>query len=107
MLPLEVDVVEAASLRDGGTPVLDVREPVELEQARLPGTVDVPMSELGGRLAELESLKDQPFLVLCHGGVRSLRVVEALRSRGWFGAASVAGGIDAWSLRVDRSIPRY
>ena len=106
-LPVEVDVSDAASLREGGMPVLDVREPVELTQARLPDTLDIPMSELGERLEELEPLRDRPFLVLCHDGVRSLRVVEALRSRGWSGAASIAGGIDAWSTRVDPSVPRY
>ena len=105
--PIEVGVQAASEMRGQGVPVVDVREPAELDQARLPDTLDVPMSVLAARLAVLEPLKDAPFLVLCHGGVRSLQVVQALRSRGWPHAISIAGGIDAWSQVVDPSVPRY
>ncbi len=46
-------------------------------------------------------------MVYCHHGVRSLNVVNWLREQGIENCQSVAGGIDAWSLAVDPSVPRY
>jgi rhodanese-related sulfurtransferase len=65
------------------------------------------MQELPARLAEIEAWRDRPVVVHCHHGVRSLRVAHWLRERGFSGARSMRGGIDAWSLEVDASIPRY
>jgi rhodanese-related sulfurtransferase len=39
--------------------------------------------------------------------MRSLQAVRLLRSRGFAGAVSLRGGIDAWSREVDPSVPRY
>jgi rhodanese-related sulfurtransferase len=39
--------------------------------------------------------------------VRSLNVVHWLREQGIEACQSMAGGIDAWSLTVDTSVPRY
>ena len=51
--------------------------------------------------------KETRILVHCHHGIRSLDAVAYLRERGFEQAQSVAGGIDAWSTRVDRTVPRY
>ena len=85
--------------------VLDVREPWEVEIARIDGAQLIPMSEVPGRLAELA--RDEPVAVLCHSGGRSARVAAFLADQGFARVANVAGGIDAWSLEVDPSIPRY
>jgi rhodanese-related sulfurtransferase len=45
--------------------------------------------------------------VHCHHGGRSLRVTQFLRQRGFAQAQNMAGGIDAWSLRIDPTVPRY
>jgi rhodanese-related sulfurtransferase len=39
--------------------------------------------------------------------VRSLNVVNWLRGQGLESCQSMAGGIDAWSLSIDPSVPRY
>ena len=92
-----------------GTPdaplVLDVREPWELEIARLPGTVDIPMGEVPQRLAELP--RDREIAVLCHAGGRSLRVAQFLDASGFPRILNVSGGIAAWSHEVDSAVPHY
>ncbi len=85
--------------------LLDVREPWELEIARVEGTLDIPMSEIPERLNEID--RDRPVAVMCHGGVRSARVATYLTQQGLQQVANIAGGIDAWSTNVDESIPRY
>lgn len=89
--------------------LLDVREPWELALAalRLPGAraLDIPMSELTSRLNELPD--DAPIVCLCHHGVRSANVAAYLTRHGFDEVWDVIGGIDAWSLEMDRTLPRY
>ena len=47
------------------------------------------------------------LVVFCHHGVRSLQVVEWLRAQGLEDCTSMAGGIERWSLEVDRGVARY
>lgn len=89
--------------------VLDVREPEELQISgvRADGftLVTIPMNDVPARLAELSA--DQPTAVLCHRGARSQRVAQFLVQNGFSNVANIAGGIDAWSLEVDASVPQY
>jgi rhodanese-related sulfurtransferase len=85
--------------------VLDVREPRELEAARLSGTLDIPMMEIPKRLAELP--RDRDLVVMCHGGVRSLKVAHYLIQNGFSQVANLTGGIHAWARDVDPSIGTY
>ncbi len=43
----------------------------------------------------------------CHHGVRSMKALEILRAAGFAQVRSLKGGIDAWSVTVDPSVPRY
>ena len=65
------------------------------------------MNELVARVSELAKYRDHRLVVHCHLGVRSLQVAHWLRQSGFAQAQSMAGGIDAWSLEIDPSIPRY
>lgn len=103
--PAEVDVVTAAQLlREGGAVLLDVREPNELATCQVPGSLHIPMREIPARMGELP---DAHVLVLCHHGGRSARVTQFLRANGFERATNVAGGIDAWAVEIDPTLPRY
>lgn len=84
--------------------LLDVREPREYEKARIAGSTLIPLGFLKARLGELD--KGAKLVVLCKIGGRSASAVNFLREQG-FDAVSLAGGIDAWSARIDPSVPRY
>ncbi|MGC5221073.1 rhodanese-like domain-containing protein [Micromonospora sp. DT81.3] len=85
--------ITVAQLRErSGVPLIDVREPDEFAAGRVPGAVNLPMSQLGQRLHELP---DGAFDVICKVGGRSARVAEALTARG-YEAVNVDGGTDAW-----------
>ncbi len=103
----QITVTELARrLKEPGAPlVLDVRETWEIEAARLPGTLDIPMGEVPQRLAELP--RDREIAVMCHAGGRSLRVAGFLAAQGFSSVLNVTGGIHAWSLEVDPAIPTY
>jgi rhodanese-related sulfurtransferase len=112
MLPPEISVDDYVKLRaqTAGQPdaplLLDVREPWEFATAAFPGAKLIPMGEMTSR-AHAELDPDQPMVVLCHHGARSLSVTMWLRREGFDHAQSLAGGIDEWSRKIDPGIPRY
>ena len=85
--------------------LLDVREAWEIDIARVEQTIHIPMAEIPARAAELDAR--QAIAVLCHSGARSMRVAHYLARNGFGRVANIVGGIDAWSLDADDSIPRY
>lgn len=74
------------------TPLIDVRERDEFAAGHVPGAVNIPMSEIGGRLDELPA---EPFDVICQAGGRSARVAQALEERG-YDTTNVEGGTGEW-----------
>jgi adenylyltransferase/sulfurtransferase len=106
-MDFEMTVQELKERLDAGEPLtlLDVRNPQEYEVARIPGTVLIPLHELQQRTDELDPAAT--IVVHCHHGGRSANAVAYLRSLGYEKAINLAGGIDAWSLEVDPSVPRY
>ena len=85
--------------------LLDVREPHEYEIARIAQARLIPLGELTQRLDELE--RDAEIVVHCHSGLRSAHAVQLLRAAGFVKAINLAGGIEAWSVEVDPTVPRY
>lgn len=89
--------------------VLDVREPAELSTASIKPDgfelVAMPMNEIPQRLSELDP--GRPVACLCHHGARSQRVAMFLNANGFTQVANIAGGIAAWTLEVDSSVPSY
>ncbi|HLY02958.1 MAG TPA: rhodanese-like domain-containing protein [Candidatus Cybelea sp.] len=82
-------------LGDGMPPfLLDVREPEELEDGVIAGSVNVPMRELKHRLGEVPT--DRDIVVICHIGARSAYVTKELNALGYDRAVNLDGGMDAW-----------
>jgi rhodanese-related sulfurtransferase len=86
--------------------LLDVREPWEFEAAHMVGAKLVPMGDIPSR-AHQELDPEDSIVVVCHHGVRSMNVTAWLRQQGFEKAQSMRGGIDAWSRRVDGTVPTY
>jgi rhodanese-related sulfurtransferase len=84
--------------------LLDVREPWEFGLARMEGSILIPMPELSERVAGLDP--NVETVVICHHGLRSAYVTQALQRAGFSDARNLEGGLDAYS-EVDGSIPRY
>lgn len=109
-LPLEISPLELKRRLDAGgrLVLLDVREPSEFQLARIDGARLVPMNTVPQSLQSLEAAAGEALLVVfCHHGMRSLNVVNWLRAQGVAACASLAGGIDRWSLEIDPGVPRY
>lgn len=97
-------------LDQGQVRLLDVRQPEELAVARIAGALHIPLGELPARVGELgapSATGALPLVAFCHHGVRSEMAGRILERNGFTGVAHLSGGIDAWSVMVDPSVPRY
>ncbi len=79
--------------------LVDVREPVEFEIARIPGSVLVPLGGIrdGSALGGLP--QDKPLILHCKAGTRSAQALASLRAAGFADVVHLEGGIDAWQSR--------
>ena len=106
--PEDVAAWLAAGDAAGGPILIDCREAGELEICRIDGARWIPMGEIPAAVDALRE-EDGPrgIIISCHHGMRSLRVARFLRQHGLERVFSMAGGIDAWSLRIDPAVMRY
>ena len=86
--------------------LLDVREEGEWAICSIPGGILRPLSRAEAWLAE-EAQSAEPVVIYCHHGIRSARVCEALRHLGKENVRNLTGGIDAWRVDVNPSMPAY
>ncbi len=107
--PIDIDVHSVKRLVDSEAEFLlvDCREPPEHEYCRIEGSRLIPMNETPNRLSELEGHRESRIVVYCHHGGRSLHVAQWLRAQGFDLVQNMSGGIDAWSLAIDPTLPRY
>ena len=91
--------------------LVDVREHSELEIAPFPGQVEhLPLSESNLWLSDLPArlTTSNPIVVICHAGIRSRNFgCWLLEQAADYDVWNLEGGIHAWSVEVDPSVPRY
>jgi len=76
-----------------GLPLLiDVRKKSEFDSEHLIGAINVPLNEINQHLAQFP--KDNPFVMYCGGGYRSMIAASILKQRGWSNFTDVIGGFD-------------
>ena len=75
------------------TSVLDVRRISEYEAGHIDGAMNIAHTRLLDRIGEVDS--SIPYVVNCHGGLRSAAACMALRRSG-FDVTNLAGGYSAW-----------
>lgn len=93
-LPSNINIAQAAALRDAGAFMLDVREPFEWQEYHMPGAVLIPLGQLPRRLNEVP--KDRPIVVVCRSGNRSEVGRDILLQAGFTAVTSMDGGMRAW-----------
>ena len=68
-------------LKKEGALLVDVRSAAEFAGASAPGTVNIPLQELGSRLAEIP--KSTPVVLCCASGTRSGMAKMVLKKNGY------------------------
>lgn len=89
--------------------LIDVREPEEVVLAHIKGFDILPLSQFADWANQIQTRFDPhaETLVMCHHGIRSAQMCQWLSHQGFTNVKNVAGGIDAYSLLVDPTVPQY
>jgi len=103
----EIDVTEVKQKMDRGDSfvLIDVREPHEYRICSIPGAKLIPLGEFPRRVNEFDPEAD--IVIHCRSGMRSAKACGVLRQAGFKRVRNMAGGILAWSDKVDPSVPKY
>jgi phage shock protein E len=72
-----------------GATVVDVRATAEFQTGAHPRAVNIPLQELGARLAEIP--RDRPVVVYCASGFRSGQAARALARAGFVDVVNAGG----------------
>ncbi|MGV3526452.1 MAG: rhodanese-like domain-containing protein [Candidatus Sericytochromatia bacterium] len=104
---LEISVQEAQTrLNQNPAPALiDVREDFEREICQIAGSQQLTEALAKTMLTTWD--RNQPIIFQCHHGGRSRAAAEYFQQQGFHNVRNLTGGIDAWSLEIDPSVPRY
>ena len=86
--------------------IIDVREPYEVEIAKIPHTKLIPLGQVVARFKEIDP--SRTAIIHCKGGVRSAKAIGELQNAGYKGKLlNLKGGITAWSDEIDSNVPKY
>lgn len=102
-----VQPIEVGDLLNDGALLIDVREQNEWDEARIPGAVLKPMSQINDWYQDLP--REQTIVFSCRSGQRSAQVVNALITQAGFdNVVNLVGGIIGWAhadLAVETGLP--
>ncbi len=103
---LQISPVDVAAMVQGETSprLIDVRTAEEWDLARIQGAT---LNTEGLAQEMMHWPKDTLIVFYCHFGQRSVDAASYFAGHGFSSVRSMTGGIDAWSLSVDASVPRY
>lgn len=85
--------------------LLDVRENWEFDTCHIAGSTLMPMQTIPARIDDLD--EDAAIVCICHHGARSMQVAAFLERHGFGKIANLTGGIHAWAVQVDSTMPKY
>ncbi|MCB0872113.1 MAG: molybdopterin-synthase adenylyltransferase MoeB [Actinobacteria bacterium] len=100
------ELAESVSADPGTLHIIDVREQSEWDEGYVPGSVHVPRGFLESRIAGVVG-PDEPLVLVCAGGHRSLLAGQTLRNMGFSNVSSLVGGFTRWKQSgQDVAVPR-
>jgi len=85
---------ELEAKRGEGAFFLDARSREEYDLGSMPGTVNIPHTELRARLAEVP--RDRPVVINCAIGLRGYLAERTLRLNGYADVYNLTGGYKTW-----------
>jgi rhodanese-related sulfurtransferase len=104
-MPRHISPHEARQRLEAGAHLIDIREPAEFRRAHVPGSLNVPASQL-----LIAALPPGELLFTCRSGGRTANCAADIAARAGPEARILEGGLSAWqtaggAVEVDRSQP--
>jgi rhodanese-related sulfurtransferase len=87
---------ERLSDKQASAVLIDVREPGEFNGGHAKGAKNIPLSQLGKRVAEVP--RNREVLLICQSGNRSMTAAHFLQKQGITQVFNVSGGTTVWRM---------
>jgi rhodanese-related sulfurtransferase len=94
-----------AALKEGAAHLLDIRTREEFDAVRIPQAEHFTQDLLQTIMGTWP--KENLIILVDHQGARGLDAAAYFAGHGFTNVRGLRGGIDAWSLEIDPSLPRY
>lgn len=95
----------AATLATDGARLLDIRTREEFDAVHIPHALHFTQDLMQTIMTDWP--KDSLLILVDHQGARALDAAAWFAGHGFTNVRALRGGIDAWSLELDPSLPRY
>lgn len=76
--------------------IVDVREPHDYIKGHIEGSRNIPVEKISDQLGSLEKYKNQPVIIVCQSGTRSIPACKTLTKAEFEYVYNIAGGMQAW-----------
>ncbi|WP_455201431.1 rhodanese-like domain-containing protein [Kaarinaea lacus] len=76
--------------------VLDVRTQEEYQKSHIANSVSIPLGLLSSRIAEIQSRKSDPVILVCQSGNRSMQAARTLKNSAFDKLHNLSGGMLSW-----------
>ena len=92
----QTHVDQARALVESGATIIDVREPGAFAKGHLKGAVNIPLTQMRGRLDEIPT--DRPVYLNCRSSQTSYNAVRLLQGHGFTNVVNLGGSMLGISL---------
>ena len=89
-------MLAVAKMNSNDVSIIDVREPHEFIKGHIENAVNIPLGKLANQLSQFAHQKDNPVIVVCQTGARSVPACKTLTKAGFTDVYNIIGGIQAW-----------
>ena len=92
-----VDLNSDLNSSDNDIQILDVRTRLEWKSGHIPGSLNIPITQLNSEIGSLTLDKSKPVVTICLSAHRSIPAVRALQEAGYQNVKQLSGGMIAWN----------
>lgn len=95
-------MIAVTKMNSDETVIVDVREPHEYIKGHIENSTNIPLGKFDEQLHTLESYKQNPIIVVCQSGTRSVPACKTLTKSGFENVFNITGGMQSWE---DNKLP--
>ena len=89
-------MLAVAKMNSDDVSIIDVREPHEFIKGHIENAINIPLGKLASQLSQLGHQKENPVIVVCQTGARSVPACKTLTKAGFNDVYNIIGGMQAW-----------
>ncbi|MGR9116929.1 MAG: rhodanese-like domain-containing protein [Gammaproteobacteria bacterium] len=89
-------MLAVAKMNSSNVSIIDVREPHEFIKGHIENAINMPLGKLADHLKQLDRQQDNPIVVVCQTGSRSVPACKTLTKSGFTDVYNIIGGMQAW-----------